>query len=115
MKEQKVKIILLHIMEDLQDIELFLQNISKEEFLTSSMIKKAVSMSLLNIGELSKELPAALTTKYPDIPWVSIVGLRNRTAHGYHGLDPEIIWNICNKDLKEFEKVIAYEIQQINK
>ena len=111
MKDQKSKAILLHLLEDLQDIEHFLQNVSKEEFLANSMIKKAVCMSLLNIGEMSRELPEEITKKNQDIPWSSIVALRNRVAHGYHSLDDEIIWDIAKKDLDKFKSVIIYELQ----
>lgn len=111
MKKQKSRTILSHLLEDILDIERFLQDVSKEEFLANSMVKKAVCMSLLNIGEMSRELPEAITRKNPDIPWSSIVALRNRVAHGYHSLDDEVIWDIAKHDLDEFKGVILYELQ----
>lgn len=111
MKEPRTKTILLHILEDLRDIEQFIQGISKEEFKANSMVKKAVCMSLLNIGEMTRQLPEALTKKHPNIPWSSIIGLRNRAAHGYHTLDDEIIWNIAVIDLKKFRDVIIHELK----
>jgi len=109
MKKQRTKTLLLHILEDLQDIKHFLQGISKEEFRTNSMVKKAVIMSLLNIGEISRELPQEIIERNPDIPWHSIIGLRNRAAHGYHSLDDDIIWEIATGDLTKFEQTIVNE------
>jgi hypothetical protein len=54
MNEQRAKSLLLHILEDLRDIESFVQEVSQEEFEASSLLKKAVSMSLINIGELTR-------------------------------------------------------------
>jgi uncharacterized protein with HEPN domain len=83
---------------------------SQADFKIDSMVKKAVCMSLLNIGELTRELPDELTEKHPEIPWSSVIGLRNRAAHGYHALDDEIIWEIANKDLAKLKKVIVKEL-----
>ena len=102
------------MLEDLNDIERFTQNVTKEEFCSNTMIKKAVCMSFLNIGEIVRILPEELTKRNPDIPWASIVGLRNRTAHGYHSLDEEVIWDIAKNDLKELERVIIQELRQLN-
>jgi uncharacterized protein with HEPN domain len=54
---KKVEIILMHIKEDCTDIKNFIKDINKEQFLQSALIKKAVCMSLINIGELVKTLP----------------------------------------------------------
>lgn len=110
MKRPRTKILLLHIIEDLNDIRIFLKGVSKEEFKTNSMIKKAVVMSLLNIGEISKELPQEFIAEHHDIPWDNIIGLRNRAAHGYHSLDDDIIWEITTNDLNRFEQVIREEL-----
>lgn len=110
MNARRIKPILLHIAEDLEDIERFMQGTNKEVFHANSMLRKAVCMSLLNIGEMSKQLPEALTSKYPNIPWNSIVGLRNRVAHGYHTLDTDIMWDIVCNDLTNFWEVVIREL-----
>ena len=44
------------------------------------------------------------------IPWVQIVGLRNRLIHGYDNVDFDILWEIVTKDLPpliaELEKIL---------
>jgi uncharacterized protein with HEPN domain len=114
MKDPKTKTILLHILEDLQDIEQLIFRLSKADFKANSMVKKAVCMSFLNIDEMTRELPEEFTKKHPEIPWTSIIGLRNRAAHGYHMLDDEIIWEIAGNDLKNLKKVVVYELNIIN-
>lgn len=114
MNARRIKPILLHIAEDLEDIERFIQGANKDVFHTNSMLRKAVCMSLINIGEMSKQLPEALTSKYPDIPWNSIVGLRNRVAHGYHTLDTDIMWDIVCNDLTKFREVVMRELMLLD-
>jgi uncharacterized protein with HEPN domain len=54
---KRVENIFDHIKEDCEDIQTFIQGVSKDEFLNNTMLKKAVCMSLINIGELVKSLP----------------------------------------------------------
>ena len=37
--------------------------------------------------------------KCPPIPWLDIVGLRNRLIHGYDSVDFDILWQIVQDDL----------------
>ena len=106
MKESREKIILLHMQEDIHDIQQFMQGLNLIQFKANTLVKKAVCMSLLNIGELAKELPPHLIALYPNIPWRNIIGLRNRTAHGYHSLDDSIIWEIATRDTPSLGQVV---------
>lgn len=110
MNEQRTKVVLKHILEDLLDVDSFVQGVSQKAFEASPLLKKAVSMSLINIGELTRELPDSLKHRNPHIPWRSIIGLRNRAAHGYHTLDTEIMWNIANFELSDLERVVRKEL-----
>lgn len=106
----RTRVVLQHILEDLQDIHSFMGDLSQDQFRSNSLVKKAVVMSLMNIGELSRELPESIKERHVEIPWASIVGLRNRAAHRYHVLDPEIVWNIAKYDLAPLEEVIRREL-----
>ena len=47
-------------------------------------------MQLVLIGESAKVLDIKnpdYLAKYPEIPWVEIIGLRNMIAHEYHHID----------------------------
>jgi len=113
MREPREKIILLHIQEDIHDILLFTHDLDFMKFKGDNLVKKAVSMSLLNIGELAKELPAQITSRYPAVPWKNIIGLRNRNAHGYHSLDAAIIWEIALHDIPILGQVVDDALLQL--
>lgn len=42
------------------------------------------------MGEATKLLPEQIRVQYPDIPWRSIAGLRDKVIHGYIGVDYEL-------------------------
>ena len=86
------------------------QNITQaQEYLYSdeSLEKLAAScMMLETIGELVKKIdkifPQFLEIKDPTIPWKKIMRLRDRIAHGYFDLDSDIIFEVIQKDLPQW-------------
>ena len=50
-------------------------------------------------GEAASALSGSFRKEHPDIPWLSIIGTRNRLIHGYFDVDLDILWNIVTIDL----------------
>jgi uncharacterized protein with HEPN domain len=46
------------------------------------------------IGIAAQRIPEPIRRQAPEIPWREIVGLRNRVAHTYVGLDGPTLWRI---------------------
>ena len=61
----------------------------------------SICMSLLQIGELARNLSTEFTSAHADIPWRNIVGLRNVVVHEYGQLDPGIVWATLTEDIPE--------------
>jgi uncharacterized protein with HEPN domain len=51
------------------------------------------------IGEAAGRLSAETTEDLPDIPWRSLVGLRNILIHDYGEVDYAKLWDIIQNDL----------------
>lgn len=51
------------------------------------------------IGEAANRVSPQSQFEYPAIPWLQIIGLRNRLIHGYDPVDMDIIWKILGHDL----------------
>ena len=60
---------------------------------------KAINRLLLTIGEEMKKIEVDLLNTQPQFQWHEIIGLRNRMAHDYRGIDPEIIFDIIKHEL----------------
>jgi len=70
-----------------------------ESFIKDEKTKRAVCMTLINIGELVKLISDELKRSNSSIPWRSIAGLRDVTAHGYMTLRMEDIWVTVSEDV----------------
>jgi uncharacterized protein with HEPN domain len=63
------------------------------------------------LGEAAGRITMDYRSKHLQIPWIQIIGLRNRLIHGYDSVDMDILWNIITKDMPPLihtlEKIIV--------
>jgi uncharacterized protein with HEPN domain len=78
---------------------------SPEDFVHSQdgmFTLSGICMQLIFIGESVKVINTKdknYLSQYPNIPWTSIMGLRDIIAHEYHRIDEEEIYNVIVNDL----------------
>jgi uncharacterized protein with HEPN domain len=73
---------------------------------------KSVSMSMMQIGELSAGLSDEFKIETQDqMQWGAMKGMRNLFAHAYISMNKEIIWESANRDifglLKFCERILS--------
>jgi len=56
-------------------------------------------MTLINIGELSKNLTEKFRNDNNHIPWKAIAGMRDITAHKYQSLKMTDVWVTLTEDI----------------
>jgi len=101
------------MLEDAQDAIKFASEAgSVDVFSSNKMIYKAVVMSILNIGELTKHLPQEFKAKHNEIPWKNISGMRDIAAHGYHTMNHKIIWDVANNYLPSLAAFLQSELDK---
>lgn len=73
----------------------FIEGREYEDFLDDRKLRNAVERNLEIIGEAARNVSAEARMEYPNIPWSSIIGLRNVIAHEYGEIQYEKIWIVC--------------------
>ena len=54
--------------------------------------------NLLVLGEAAKQVPPEVADRHPNVEWRRIAAFRDVLAHGYFGLDDDILWDaVANK------------------
>lgn len=102
----RCKDILLHMREDCVDIRQFIEGMTEDEFANNKLVRNAVGMSLINIGELVKALPMDFREEHSKLPWRRIAGMRDLAAHKYQALDISAIWNVAKNRVPEIMEFI---------
>lgn len=95
---------LAHILEAIERIERYTQDMAEVAFLENRMVQDAVIRNFEIIGEASNNIEK----HYPDfaaanpaLPLTSAYQMRNAVAHGYFKVDLEIVWKTIHAGLPE--------------
>jgi len=73
---------------------------SYETFSNDKDFFNSVSMSIMQIGELSGGLSAEFKEQTTQrIQWGPIRAMRNLFAHGYASMDAEVVWETATRDI----------------
>ena len=74
------------------------------------LLALAVVRLLEILGEAAGRVPAEEQARRPGVPWLSIVGLRNRLIHGYDDIDHDIVWQIVTTDLPQLVLELSHSV-----
>lgn len=112
--EERNERIRVKMLAEIGDIESFVSNRSAKDLLDDRMCQKAIVMSLINIGELSKSFTESYLASMPQIPWKAIRGFRNIAAHQYGSIDFEDVYKTITEDIPLLKETLIQraDIQQ---
>ncbi len=71
----------------------------KDRFTEDELIQTWMIHHLMIIGEAASKMSEQTKQRYPDIPWVGTIDVRNIIAHEYFRVNFNIIWRIITHDL----------------
>ena len=77
----------------------YTREIDREGFVADGMVYDATLRNLELIGEAATHVPDAIRGAHPEVPWRTVIGVRNRLAHGYLGINDDIVWSIVRDDI----------------
>lgn len=110
------KLYLTDIVEAAQAIERFIMGESFEEFEQNEMMNSAVLQKLTVIGEAASRLPKEFIARFPEIPWVDIIGFRNIAVHEYFAIRWDIAWVAASEEVpvlrEQVEKILREEFAE---
>ena len=83
---------------------------SREDLDKDRLLNLALTRLVEIIGEAANRVPDDIQIKYPQVPWLQMIGARNRLIHGYDSVDFDILWTIVQSDLpriiSQLDKII---------
>ena len=100
------------LLSEMSILKEMMEGVSREAFLADERTSRAVCMTLINIGELVKNITDDLRENHKEIQWRAIAGMRDITAHKYQTLRMDDVYNTCVEDIPIFEAQIKALIQE---
>lgn len=102
--QHRDKIIVQKVISEIAIGEEMLGDTVLEDFISDEKLKRATSMTVINIGELIKNITDELRKKYPKVPWKAIAGMRDIAAHKYQTLRMEDVYVTVKEDFPSLRK-----------
>lgn len=72
-------------------------------------IQNSIIYHLQIMGEAANAIPIDFRNRYPEIPWRSMINMRNKLIHKYDVIDLDIVWETATINIP----VLAFKIQAI--
>jgi uncharacterized protein with HEPN domain len=109
--ELRVPDYLSHIIQAVERINSYIDDIDEVGFLQNQMVQDAVIRNIEIIGEAAHNIEKhhpAFASEHPDVPWEIIYLMRNRVSHGYFSVDLELVWKTVQRDIPELAQQIRH-------
>ena len=115
--KSKDRIIIQKMITYIDDVQKYVDGLEAKDFLDDKKTITACAFTVSQIGELVKELTDEPINKYPNIPWNSIKGMRNRIVHDYDNVDLSVLWGTIKESLPqlkdELKEILLNETENI--
>jgi len=101
------QVFIAHILDSIRFIEEYSAEVTEAKFHKNRSLQDAIIRRLEIIGEAVKNLPTAFKTKYPEIPWKQIAGMRDILIHEYFDVDLLLTWKVVKHELPSIKKRLS--------
>lgn len=115
-KALRVDDYLEHILQAIERIRRYTEDLDETGFLNTDMVQDAVIRNIEIIGEASSNIQRVFpefAALHDNIPWRVMYTMRNRVSHGYDKVDLEIVWKTIETDLPELYSLVKDCLQPL--
>ncbi len=103
---------LRHIADALDAATSFVQGRRREDLDSDQMLLFALVRAIEIVGEAASRVTERTRAELTDLPWTSIVGMRNRLVHAYFDIDRDILWTTVTESAPSIAKVLKTALEQ---
>jgi uncharacterized protein with HEPN domain len=93
----------------------FVRGMDYEAFAKDDKTAFAVARALEIVGEAAKRIPQSLRDRYPELPWRSMSGIRDKLIHDYVSVNLEVVWQTVQEDLPALLPMIQRVLDDLHR
>ena len=103
---------LLDMLDAARKAQAFAAGRSREDLDSDEMFAFALTRALEIIGEAAARVSQETRADLPQIPWRSIIGMRNKLIHDYIAVDYDILWATVETELDTLISYLEKSLEQ---
>ena len=104
---------LQHMLDAINNIHEFTDNVSREQLFADKMRYYAVVKNVEIIGEAANMLSFEFRESHTELPWKAIVDMRNVIVHDYINIHEDLLWDTIQNDIKFLETQLSRYINSL--
>lgn len=98
---------LRHMLEAVQISLMLIEGETRVSLDRDVKLRLALTKAIEVIGEAASKVTAETRVAYMQIPWSSMIGMRNVLIHGYFNIDLDKLWDTATIDLPPLIALLA--------
>jgi uncharacterized protein with HEPN domain len=83
---------LRHMLDSLGLAIKFVEGRTRSDLDSDDMLRMALVQAISVVGEAAGKITPEGRAELTELPWASVVGMRNRLVHAYFDIDRDILW-----------------------
>ena len=99
MLQPKDRIRFQHMVDHATEALNMIKGRTREDLDNDRQLNLSLVRLLEIVGEAASRTSESTRSSHSELPWIQIIGLRNRLIHGYDEVDFDILWTILQDDL----------------
>lgn len=88
-------------------VKQFTTDMTRAEFDDDERTQYAVIALLEIVGEAAHHIDRTVRERYPQVPWRSLIGMRNHLIHGYNAVDLDIVWTAITQEIPQLIALLS--------
>jgi uncharacterized protein with HEPN domain len=108
MSKHEPEIALRQIPTHAREAVALIQGKTRADLDQDRLLNLALTRLVEIVGEAANRIPEEVQAQYPELPWLQMIGARNRLIHGYDSVDFDILWVIVSRDLPVLIRQLEY-------
>jgi len=81
-------------------------NRNHSDWETDRLLQLSLIRLLEVVGEAAASISVEFQKEHPEIPWRTMIGMRNRLIHGYFDVNLDVVWQTVQEDLPGLISVV---------
>ncbi|MBM4307713.1 MAG: DUF86 domain-containing protein [Deltaproteobacteria bacterium] len=104
-----------HMLDAAREAISFVKGRKRSDLDTNRMLVLSLVKSIEIMGEAASKVTKESREGSPEVPWLDVIGMRNRLIHVYFDIDLDRVWDTITDDLPSVIAVLEKIVQKQEK